>query len=51
MLTYLYGKLCLISLLYGNTGTMDREGSQGILPEELFPYNTYYDKEEFGEIE
>lgn len=48
----LYGKLCLISLLYGNTGNYGyREGSQGILPEELFPYNTYYDKEEFGEIE
>ncbi len=34
----LYGKLSLISLLYGNTGNYGfKEGSQGILPEELFP--------------
>jgi len=49
----LYGKLSLISLLYGNTGNYGyKEGSQGILPEELFPAEIYFDKkEEIIEVE
>jgi len=34
----LYGKLSLVSLLYGNSGNFGYgDGAQGILPEELFP--------------
>ncbi len=49
----LYGKLSLISLLYGNTGNYGyKEGCQGILPDELFPADIYFEKnDEVIEVE